>query len=267
MKQIRILMGIICLPVVMLLPVGLWAVPVPSWTGPVNDTAGIMSETEKMELTEYLTALNDQTGVQIAVLTVPSLEGEPIETFSLDVAEAWKLGQADTDNGALLVVSLDDRELRIETGYGLEPLLTDVKCGLIIRNVIAPYFRSGDYGAGIIAGIRNMAGVATDNAELVAEAVQDDGESSADIQSIIVAVIFFAVFFSIVTAGAASAYRDSRSGKRIIKPTLMGGTGGVFRSGSSGGSSGFRGGRSSGFSGGFRGGGGGFGGGGASGKW
>ena len=99
----------------------------------------------------------------MAVLTVKSLEGDSIENFSINTAKKWKLGQADKDNGALLVVAIDERALRIEVGYGLEGTLTDMQNGLIIRNVIVPYFKSGDYGAGITEGVNKIVGIATGN--------------------------------------------------------------------------------------------------------
>lgn len=237
---------------------------VPDWSGPVLDMADVIPASDESELRDYLVTLNDQTGVQMAVLTVPSLAGDAIEDFSIRVAQSWGLGQKDSDNGALLVVSVDDRQLRIETGYGLEHLLTDAKCGLIIRNVIAPHFRSGDYASGIISGIKNMAGIATDDAELVADSVSGGG-SGSDRESVIIALIFFGVFFLIVTAGVTSSVRSGKSGRSgnrtVVMPTsTFGGSG--FGSGSAG-----RGGFGSSGGGGFRGGGGSFGGGGASGGW
>ena len=147
--------------------ISVFALNVPKWEGPVLDLANVLSASEETELYDYLVSLERQTGIQMAVLTINSLEGNNIENYSIKVAENWKLGQEKEDNGALLVVSVGDRQLRIETGYGLESLLTDAKCGLIIRNVITPYFRNGDYGTGIINGIKNMAGIATEDFPLL----------------------------------------------------------------------------------------------------
>lgn len=125
------------------------ALSVPSMNGPVNDKAGILRSSEETELAAFLNSVNNQTSVQIAVLTIPSLEGESLEDYSIRVVDSWKLGQKDTDNGVLLLVALEDRKIRIEVGYGLEGKLTDAKSGLIIRNIIAPSFQSGRYGQGI----------------------------------------------------------------------------------------------------------------------
>ena len=156
-----------------------FALDVPDMAGPVNDRAGVMSESERTELTAYLSDVNAQTGVQIAVLTVKSLEGDSIESYSMKVAEKWKLGQADKDNGALLVVAIDDRALRIEVGYGLEPVLTDAKSGLIIRNKIVPWFKSGNYGEGIIDGAKTIAAIATGNEQTATENGTGDGEAAS----------------------------------------------------------------------------------------
>ena len=96
------------------------ALSVPSMNGPVNDKAGILRSSEETELAAFLNSVNNQTSVQIAVLTIPSLEGESLEDYSIRVVDSWKLGQKDTDNGVLLLIALEDRKIRIEVGYGLE---------------------------------------------------------------------------------------------------------------------------------------------------
>ena len=136
-----------------------FALSVPEMNGPVNDTAKIMRQRESLELTNYLNAINNDSGTQIAVLTIPSLEGESLEGYSMRVAEKWKLGQKDKDNGVLLLIAFKERKIRIEVGYGLEGVLTDAKSGIIIRNVIAPNFQDNDFGDGIIAGTKAIAGV------------------------------------------------------------------------------------------------------------
>lgn len=239
-----------------------FSLEVPAWTGPVNDLAQVMTAQQRQELTDYLTNLNNQTGIQMAVLTVPSLEGDSIEDFSFRTASAWKLGQAKEDNGALLVVSEGDRELRIEVGYGLEGLLTDAKSGLIIRNIITPHFRNGDYGSGIVEGIKNMVGVATEDAQLISADMTEE-EEEFDGQSLLVAALFFGLYFAILTFAITKSVKSKRNGSAtggsVRIPTS------AFGSGNSSFGSGFSS-RNS-FGGGFSGGGGSFGGGGASGKW
>jgi uncharacterized protein len=105
------------------------------------------------QLEESLRRFEEQTGHQIAVLIIPSLEGEELEAYSIKVAETWKIGHKGFDNGAILLIARDDRKLRIEVGYGLEGVLPDALASRIIREVIVPRFRSNDYPGGIEAGV------------------------------------------------------------------------------------------------------------------
>ncbi|SPP64654.1 TPM domain-containing protein [Nitrospira lenta] len=138
----------------MLLTPGLaWPLDVPPLTGRVMDLAHALSASDVDRLTADLQAHETSSGNQVVVLTLPSLEGEPLEPFAHRVATTWKLGQKGTDNGALLLVALKERRVRIEVGYGLEGTLTDAKSAQIIRNEIVPRFRSGDLPGGIVAGV------------------------------------------------------------------------------------------------------------------
>ena len=137
----------------MLLSPGLaWSLDVPPLTGRVVDLAHVLSGSEAEKLTADLQTHETNTGNQVVVLTMPSLEGEPFEPFAHRVATTWKLGQKGTDNGVLLLVALKERKVRIEVGYGLEGTLTDAKSAQIIRNEIVPRFRAGDMPGGIAAG-------------------------------------------------------------------------------------------------------------------
>src|ERR1700741_67315 len=139
-----------------------WALPalalvaVPQLTGRVVDQTGTLSGGDIAQLTQTLADLEKRKGSQIAVLIVPTPDGEPIEQFSLRVAEAWKIGRKKVDDGALLVIAKNDRHLRIEVGYGLEGALTDVTAKRIIDEVITPKFKSGDFAGGISAAVGRM---------------------------------------------------------------------------------------------------------------
>jgi uncharacterized protein len=139
-----------------------WALPalalvaVPQLAGRVVDQTGTLSIGDIAQLTQTLADLEKRKGSQVAVLIVPTTDGEAIEQFSLRVAEAWKIGRKKVDDGALLVIAKNDRHLRIEVGYGLEGALTDVTAKRIIDEVMTPKFRSGDFAGGIFAGINRM---------------------------------------------------------------------------------------------------------------
>ena len=139
-----------------------WIVPafalvaVPPLAGRVVDQTGTLSGSDIAALTQTLKDLETRKGSQIAVLIVPTTEGEAIEQFSIRVAEAWKIGRKKIDDGALLVVAKNDRHLRIEVGYGLEGALTDATTKRIIDEDITPKFKSGDFAGGISAGVNRM---------------------------------------------------------------------------------------------------------------
>ena len=126
---------------------------VPYFSGYVNDYAHLLTESTRQELEARLKDHEERTTNQVTVLTIESLEGASLEEYSSGVAESLKIGQKEKDNGILLLVARDDRKIRIEVGYGLEPYLTDAYAGRIIREVITPHFRDGDYDAGIAAGV------------------------------------------------------------------------------------------------------------------
>lgn len=132
---------------------------VPHLKSRVNDLADVLNKSTIQILEEHLKLLEDSDSTQIVVLIVKSLNGESIESFSLRVAESWKIGQKNADNGALLVVSLADRLVRIEVGYGLEGQLTDLVCGRIIRHEIVPAFRNNDFSKGVLNGVSAMISV------------------------------------------------------------------------------------------------------------
>jgi uncharacterized protein len=134
------------------------ALDVPPLTGRIVDLAHVLPVQESEQLTEQLRAHEEKTGNQVAVLILPSLEGEPVEEYSHRVATTWKLGQKGIDNGVLLLIALKERKLRIEVGYGLEGTLTDLRSAHIIRNEIVPQFRAGDIPGGVRAGTEAILG-------------------------------------------------------------------------------------------------------------
>jgi uncharacterized protein len=277
---------------------GAWALEVPFLAGRVNDQANLLDAGFEDSLEERLRQLEEETGAQVAVLTITSLEGDPLEDFSMRVVETWKLGREGVDDGVLILIARDDRRMRIEVGYGLEPVLTDAQAGRIIDRLMTPRFREGDFAGGVDAAV-----------EVIASAVRGEGlelpAEPAGSGRINPTAIFFLLFFGLPFINAALSARGasgwivgifltpffylfaaaifgSTVGKavaigwlilfvllRLILPKSPGGRGtgskggsfwGPFMMGGGGGGGGFSGG-------GFSGGGGSFGGGGASGGW
>jgi uncharacterized protein len=132
------------------------ALEVPKLQGYVNDYAGMISAQAKATLEQELQAFEQTDSTQILVLTIPSLEGEVLEEFSIKVAEQWKIGQKGKDNGIIVLVSKQDRKIRIEVGRGLEGKITDLMSGRIIDLVIKPNFKRGDFDSGLISGVHAL---------------------------------------------------------------------------------------------------------------
>ena len=149
-------------------PLGLASVPAPAQSlsgridvppvGRVVDQADLLAPSTEQALTAQLAAHEDATSNQVAVLTLPSLQGRPIEEVSLQVARTWQLGQEEFDNGVLLLIAREDRAMRIEVGYGLEGALPDVVASRIIRYELRPAFRAGEFDGGVEAGVTAILG-------------------------------------------------------------------------------------------------------------
>ncbi len=225
------------------------ALEIPQPTGYVNDLAGIISQTARLKLEQFLRDFEKSDSTQLTVLTIPTLEGEALEDYSLRVLETWKVGQKGFDNGALLLIAKTERKIRIEVGYGLEGRLTDLLAGRIIDNEISPRFKQGDFDGGVISGVVAMA-----------EAVRGEytGTGSTNSKKKKTSPIGF--IFPLLFFGLTFLMRMRRQGRRGYRSSGYH-VGGPFIGGGGGfGGGGFGGG-------GFSGGGGGGGGGGASGGW
>ncbi len=141
---------LLCLVV---MPLTATALDVPQLTGRINDYARLLSPGATAMLEQKLAAFETDQSTQVVVLTVPSLQGDDIEQFAIRVADQWKIGQKGKDNGVILVLAQAERQVRIEVGMGLQGVLPDITAGRIIRDVMRPHLRSGDYDRGIDAGI------------------------------------------------------------------------------------------------------------------
>jgi uncharacterized protein len=229
----------------------------------VEDYANVVNDSDERSLNGVLQELEQKTGAQYIVLTVLSTGGLPIEQFSIELVEKWKLGQKGKDNGMLFVLAKNDRRWRFEVGYGLEGFITDQYCSRTGRDVLVPYLRKGDYSRGIyeanlriVHRIASEAGVSLTGMPKVTPVPVRNKRRGLPCCS----ALPFLIFLLLIFGGAGRGM-----GWWFLLPFMMGGFGGhggYGRSGSFGGGS--FGGGFGGFGGGM---GGGFGGGGASGGW
>ena len=234
----------------------------PALTGRIVDDANVIDGATKARLDEKLKALEDKTGTQLVVATLPSLQGYDIADYGYQLGRHWGIGQKGKNNGAVLIVAPSERKVRIEVGYGLEGELTDAVTKLIIENAILPRFRAGDVSGGISRGVDDILQVLSGDAEEVKRraerANRPSGQDGIDsfILVLVILIIFIVIFMR--SSGRGQGYRRGWNTGPVIFPPMGGGWGGGWGGGGGGGGSG---------GGGFSGGGGSFGGGGSSGSW
>jgi uncharacterized protein len=144
---------ILIITILLLMPFPLLALDAPQFSGRVNDYARMLSPETAARLDQKLAAFERDQTTQIVVLTIPSLQGDEIDQFTIRVADQWKIGQKDKDNGVLLVIAQAEHKVRIEVGMGLQGVLPDITAGRIIRDVMRPYLKEGNFDQGIAAGV------------------------------------------------------------------------------------------------------------------
>lgn len=238
------------------IPATAWAQSTPEFpelTGRVVDNAEMLSPEVETRLGQMLQAHEQASTEQVVVVTLPDLQGYPIEDFGYQLGRHWGIGQEGEDNGALLIVAQEERAVRIEVGYGLEGRLTDADSSVIINRVITPAFRQGDFQAGIVNGAAAMIQVL--GGEPMAVAQGQPTRTAQEKPNAGLVGLFFILMLAVVFFIGSRGGRGGRGGAALVGAALlgaaMGGRGGGFGGGG----------------GGFGGGGGGFGGGGASGGW
>lgn len=240
----------------------------PALSGRVVDAANILSPQTETELTARLEALETLSQRQVVVATIADLEGNDVADYGYRLGREWAIGGKDRNDGVILLIAPNQRRMRIEVGYGLEPVLTDALSAEIIRNEITPRFRDGDFDGGVTAGVEAIARQLTlppEEAQAIAAsaAEQAEGSSAVPIALFWVFVLVVIVIIIVSNRGGGKRYKSRR--RRGGAPVIIWGGGSPgWGSASSWGGGGFSGG--GGF-GGFSGGGGSFGGGGASGGW
>jgi len=228
----------------------------------VYDNAKMMNDSQVKLLEQKLIRYSDTTSTQIVIITIHSLKGQEISMYTTALAHKWGIGQAEKDNGILILVSKDDRKMTIQTGYGVEHLLTDALSRRIIENIMKPNFKQGDFYGGLDAATTAIMQIMS--GEYQGEPVSQSDTKGFPVKIIIIIIIILFVILSNKNRKNGGKNGGKRQGgfsllDAIILSNLGRSSGGSF-GGSSGGSFG-----GGGFGGGF--GGGGFGGGGASGGW
>ena len=234
----------------------------PALTGRVVDDAQILSPQVEQDLSAKLETLETTTGRQLVVATVPTLQGYPIEDYGYQLGRSWGIGEKDKNTGVILLVAPNDRKVRIEVGYGLEPVLTDALSSVIIQSAILPKFRDGDLQGGIVAGTNALVeqlSLPADQAKARVVEASQPARHKAHGSPLVGFIVFLFILFVF-----SNLFRGRRGGGfGSALPWII--LGALNNSGRGGGWGG--GGGSDWGGGGFSGGGGSFGGGGSSGSW
>ncbi|MBE7217125.1 MAG: TPM domain-containing protein [Caulobacteraceae bacterium] len=249
----------------------------PPLTGRVVDDAHVLSADQAAELTQKLAALEQSTGRQLVVATVPSLQGYEIEEYGVGLLRAWGIGSKAKNDGAILIVAPTEKKVRVEVGYGLEDVLTDAVSALIIQHQVLPKFRAGDIGGGVVAGADALIA----QLQLPPDQAQESAQSAAAERAQAAAqpershgiggwifLAFFGIWFLSTAWGFLTGHRGRRYGGGgggwgwVLPMMLLNGLSSRGGRDDDWGGGGFGGG-----GGGFSGGGGSGGGGGASGSW
>lgn len=237
----------------------------PKLTGRVVDQANLLDPEQEAALTAKLAGLETRTKRQLVVTTLNSLEGYEISDYGYRLGREWALGQdgkgeTEKDNGAILIIAPNERKMRIEVGYGLEPVLTDGLSSSIIRNDITPRFKDSDFVGGINAGVDRIVTqleLPADEAAKIANAAQESRGRDEGIPFGAIIFVLFLIFFVFLPMFRSMNGGGRKHRRGGMGPVIIWGGGGGFGGGGGGGFGG----------GGFGGGGGSFGGGGASGGW
>ena len=244
------------------------ALTFPPLTGRVVDDAHVLSPQVQADLTAKLAALEAKNGDQVVVVTLPSLQGDEIEDYGYQLGRAWGIGQKGKNTGAVFIVAPNEKKVRIEVGYGLEPVLTDAVSSVILTGQVLPRFRQGDIPGGVVAGTDAIVDQLGLDPQAAAAAAQQAAAAQAQQQAepqprhheVLGSIFSFLIFVFVISA----FFRGGRRGGGLGWALPLMFMGGGFGSRDDEGGGGFGGG---GGGGGFSGGGGSFGGGGASGGW
>lgn len=208
--------------------------------GYVSDFAGVVDSTSRAELERYCASLERATGTQLALVTLPSLQGEPVEDVANALFRAWGIGQKGENNGALLLLSIGDRRSRLEVGYGLEPIITDGTAGSLLRSM-RPYLRTGQYGPALLTA-------STEIGSRIAQAKNVTLDEPAPVQPrapgneapgfffLLPLFAFGAIMFALLALNSRGRYRGGMGGflSGLLIGALLNRSGGYYRRGGGG---------------------------------
>ncbi|MBI4042032.1 MAG: TPM domain-containing protein, partial [Deltaproteobacteria bacterium] len=183
---------------------------IPALRGPVMDEAGLLSGLTAKKLEDALVALHQKSDLQLQLYSIPSLEGEVIEEYSIRIVEKWKLGSKERGNGVLLLIAFEDRQARIEVGEGLEGELTDAEAARIIDHLLVPEFRQGRYESGILQSLNAIAAKFGGELTLYGEKIVFSQKSGRDLWPIIFFLLL--LFVAFILGPFFSAGRFMRGG-------------------------------------------------------
>jgi uncharacterized protein len=209
MKRVGIIATLI-----LALPFALFAYTSPGKPqGFVNDFAKILSADSVSSINQTLNNLNSNSGIQIAVVTVPSLGDETIETYAVKLFQECGIGNKDKDNGVLFLIAPTEKQVRIEVGYGLEGTLTDAQSNGIIQNIVLPEFKNGNYDAGIVKGTQAIIGVV--NQQENYSGIDQSNAPYASMVSIRNIFLIFIFIVSILGRTKSWWYRSKNLGRKL----------------------------------------------------
>lgn len=224
-----------------LFSINCFALDIPSLAGdPLHDRIGLLQHDQAEQVRAVLFEIDERKNFQAAVLIIRTLDGLDIETYAREVFEAWRLGDAQKNNGILILIALEDRSMRIEVGYGLESIVTDTRAGIIIRNLMAPPFKEEKYSDGILAALGAIVDLVEEDGEVFAQLEEKDNSGELGIGAMIFIICFILLVTRLTRLGGGSSGGRSYSGSRSYSGGGgRGFSGGGGRSGGGGASGGW----------------------------
>lgn len=207
-----------------ILPMFCYGQDVPKPTGWVNDFAGVISSADKAKITSLIQQLEEKTSAEIAVVTIKSIAPYDENSYARALFDTWQIGKKGKDNGVLILLAIQERRWRIETGYGIEAVLPDGLCGEIGRTVMVPYFKQGDYGLGLYYGVQHIVAVIARQAKVEISGMESIKPLKGRKADEVMSWILFALFLFTIWILLWSLVRTSGSDRRYHSGVFGGGT-------------------------------------------